>query len=160
MTTRYLSLIAATAVALSGFSARADDDVKRYPLDPTYRKECGECHVAYPPALMQAGQWRQVMGQLDRHYGVDASLDEKTAARLGAWLERNAGTGAERAAAGDPPRITEGAWFRKEHDEAPAGALRNAGSLSRCDACHRGAASGDYGEHDIQLPSRPVGGQS
>lgn len=155
----YLPSIAATVVALTGTFARADD-VKRYALDPTYRKECGECHVAYPPTLMQAGQWRQVMRQLDRHYGVDAALDDKTTASLTAWLERNAGASAKRTAAGDPPRITEGAWFRKEHDEVPASALRNAGNLSRCDACHRGAANGEYGEHEIRLPTKPLGGQS
>ena len=149
-------VLAVAFIATLAAFAQADGD-KRYALDPTYVKECGECHVAYPPALMQADQWRQVMRHLDRHYGVDASLDDATAAGLTAWLERNAGAKAKYVAAGSPPRISEGRWFRHEHDEVSPGALRNAGSLARCDACHRGAARGDYSEADIRLPTRPVG---
>lgn len=145
--------------ALSSHPARADAD-KPYALDPAYRKECGDCHVAYPPALLHAGQWRQVMQQLEHHYGVDASIDSETATRLTAWLEHRAGTRKGRAGAGTPPRITEGSWFRHEHDEAPASARRAAGSLARCDACHREAARGDYSERNIQYPQTPRGGRS
>ena len=153
--------LAATLLAylLSSHPARADAD-KVYALDPAYRKECGDCHVAYPPALLHAGQWRQVMQQLERHYGVDASIDSETATRLTAWLEHQAGTRKGRAGAGTPPRITEGPWFRHEHDEASASARRAAGSLARCDACHREAARGDYSERNIQSPQTPTGGKS
>lgn len=146
----------AAAAALAGSNALADG-AKRYALDPTYVKECGDCHVAYPPALMQPEQWRQVMGRLDRHYGVDASLDSPVAASISAWLERNSGTKAKYVGAGNPPRISEGNWFRREHDEATASARRNAGSLARCDACHTDAARGDYSEDNIQLPRQLVG---
>lgn len=146
----------AAITALAGTHAFADG-AKRYALDPTYVKECGDCHVAYPPALMQPDQWRQVMGRLDRHYGVDASLDSPVTTSIGAWLERNSGTKAKYVGAGNPPRITEGNWFRREHDEATASARRNAGSLARCDACHTDAARGDYSEDNIQLPQKFVG---
>lgn len=153
-----LPKLAVSAALLMSPPLYASED-QRYVLDETYRQECGECHVAYPPALLPADTWRQVMRQLDRHYGVDASLEDATAARITKWLEANAGSKAKLAGAGDPPRLTQTVWFRHEHDEAPSGARRNAGSMARCDACHRGAAGGDYSEHDIRLPSRPVGAQ-
>ena len=168
-------LLAALTSALLIPVARADD-LPRTPANPTYQRECGDCHVAYPPALLTADGWRQVMGQLDRHYGVDASIDAATAASIGAWLDRHGATRGKFAAPerGDaqtnvrsstattaqPPRLTDTAWFRHEHDEAPASARRNAGSMARCDACHRDAAKGDYSEHSIRFPQKAQGGQS
>lgn len=163
-------------------AARADD-LPRTPANPAYQRECGECHVAYPPALLTVDDWRQVMGRLDRHYGVDASIDAATVERISAWLQRHgatrgkfvaqpheqardpehSATGAKTVGAGvgaQPPRLTDTAWFRHEHDEAPASARRNAGSMARCDACHRDAAKGDYSEHNIRFPQKAQGGQS
>lgn len=57
----------------------------------TYQRECGDCHVAYPPRLLPAADWRRIVGTLDRHFGVDASLDAATSASIAAWLESNAG---------------------------------------------------------------------
>lgn len=173
---RCLAIAASLAGILFTPAIRADD-LPRTPIDPVYQRECGDCHVAYPPALLSVDSWRQVMGRLDRHYGVDASIDPATGAGIMAWLNRHGAAPGEPAsrdhesarritasknarAAEDPPRLTETAWFRHEHDEAPARARRNAGSMSRCDACHRDAAKGDYSEHGIRFPQKAQGGQS
>lgn len=150
--------LAAGATLLMSPFAHADN-AERFTLDETYRQECGECHVAYPPALLPAPAWRQVMRQLDRHYGVDASLDSAMVSHLTKWLETNAGTNARPASTGDAPRMTQTPWFRHEHEEAPQAARRNVGSMARCEACHRSAAEGDYSENTIRFPSRPLGGQ-
>ena len=86
-----------------------------------WRAECGSCHVAYPPALLSATQWRAQMASLERHYGTNASVDAATAAEIGAFLERYAGRDrGSVVATAEPPRITASAWFVKEHREVRA----------------------------------------
>src|SRR4249920_3803985 len=54
-----------------------------------WRAECGSCHVAYPPSLLSAEQWRAHMASLKRHFGSDASVDAAAAAEIGAFLQRS-----------------------------------------------------------------------
>ena len=114
--------------------------------------ECGSCHIAYPPQLLPAASWRRIMAGLDRHFGSDASLDAASATEIGAFLERNAG----RARRGDAEslRITEGRWFRHEHDEVRASAWKSARvqSAANCGACHAGAERGDFDEDAVRIP--------
>jgi len=121
--------------------------------DPTWKAECGSCHVAYPPALLPAASWRAVMAGLDKHFGTDASLDPATHARITTFLERNAGR--ERGASATPPlRITETRWFRHEHDEVPSAVWTSAKvkSASNCAACHTNTEAGAFSEHDVEIP--------
>lgn len=121
--------------------------------DPTWKAECGSCHVAYPPALLPAASWRALMAGLDKHFGTDASLDPASAARITTFLERNAGR--ERGASAKAAlRITETRWFRHEHDEVPAYVWKSAKvkSPSNCAACHAGAERGDFSEDNVQIP--------
>lgn len=123
-------------LALAALPAAAEG--VRLPPDAAYAAECGSCHVAYPPQLLPAGSWRALMARLDRHFGNDASLDAKTQAAIGRYLDTHAGRRA--APAGAQPRITETRWFRKEHrNEIPAGK-----NPADCGACHKGAEKGIY----------------
>jgi hypothetical protein len=121
--------------------------------NPAWQAECGTCHIAYPPGLLPAASWRALMGDLTRHFGTDASVDEATAAAIGAFLERHAGAPRPET---QPAalRITETRWFTREHAEVPARVWRSAsvGSAANCAACHRGAESGRFGEHDVRIP--------
>lgn len=123
--------------------------------DPTYQAECGSCHVAYPPALLSASGWTAVLDRLDRHYGVDASLDPATVRRLRDYVLTNSGrkARAEPVAEGDLPRISTLPWFLKEHREV-TGRSRPASvkSMSDCAACHTRAAQGDFAESTLRLP--------
>jgi len=154
-------------VALASVSLQAPADSRRFAADdPRWRAECGSCHAAFPPALLTAPAWRQVMGALDRHYGADASIDAKTAAEIGAFLERNAGergraappvvasTRADIARARALPRITDSAGFSKEHREGPASTIArpDVGSLANCAACHTAADRGDFSERALRVP--------
>jgi hypothetical protein len=56
-----------------------------------WQRECGDCHIAYPARLLPAADWRRIVATLDRHFGVDASLDAATTASISNWLEANAG---------------------------------------------------------------------
>lgn len=139
------------ATALFAAATVQADDLPPTPRYPLWLNECGGCHVAYPPALLTAPAWRTVMAGLDRHFGSDASLDETTRADLTRFLETHAAR-SPRLAARDG-RITGTAWFRHEHDELPA-RMRTAGvkSMAQCEACHAGAARGDYDEDRVRVP--------
>ncbi len=130
--------------------ARADEH--RYDVSaPQYREECGSCHVPYPPALLSAAQWREVMGSLDRHYGADAGTDAGARDAITRFVVDRAG---REGGAGDGlPRITTGRWFVREHRKAAAdfkiAAVKSAGN---CGACHRGAEAGDYSKRGRMRP--------
>lgn len=118
--------------------------------NPTWKAECGACHVAYPPRLLPAESWRRLMGRLDQHFGVDASVDGAAAREIGAFLDRNAPHGAPAGTL----RITETTGFVREHDEVPARIWKSPAvrSPANCGACHLQAERGDFGERQIRIP--------
>ena len=122
--------------------------------NPAWKVECGGCHVAYPPQLLSAPSWRTIMSGLDRHFGVDASVDAGTAAAVGGFLEANAARAGSKR--GDPSalRITESRWFRHEHADIAAATWTGpkVRSAANCSACHGGAESGDYSERSVRVP--------
>lgn len=151
MKTALCALLLAAGLPLS---ARAD----RLPLPadtpPSYAAECGSCHLAFPPALLPAADWRRVMAGLDRHYGDNAALDAKAAREIGDFLVRNAGNADRYANAGTSPRLTATAWFQRKHRKVPSHLWQDARvrSAANCAVCHPQAELGRYGEHDIALP--------
>lgn len=121
--------------------------------DPTWKAECGSCHVAYPAELLPAASWRKLMAGLNDHFGTDASLDAKTAESITRFLEAKAGT--KRKRVNDPAlRITETRWFRKEHDEVPSRVWKSPAvkTAANCAACHTRAEQGDYRERTLRVP--------
>lgn len=155
-TRRPLALLAALASSLWVATAATADEHERLPADTpaTYRQECAACHAPYPPGLLPARSWQRVMDGLDRHYGVDASVDAATRAQLSAWLQSRAATG--RRLREEPPqdRITRSAWFLREHRRVDTAVWSHAGvkSPANCGACHAGAEEGRFNEHDLRLP--------
>jgi len=147
-----LSLACAALLALSGL-AHAE---RGYAVVPNakHQQECSSCHVAYPPGLLPAASWGRIMGGLNKHFGVDASLDTASTQEIGAWLQAHAGT--DRRAREEPPqdRISKSNWFVRQHDEVSASTWKRAsiGSPSNCSACHAGAAKGDFNEHAVRIP--------
>ncbi len=146
-----LGLLAALAAAAP---LRAES--QRAPLPPAYVEECGACHVAYPARLLDAASWSAVLGGLEQHFGVDASLDPRALQAIRSHLE----SGARRkptSADGKPLlRITETRWFRHEHGEVPARLWREPDALrpADCAACHRQAVTGSYSERSLRLPRK------
>jgi hypothetical protein len=174
MRTRVFVVAAAVAAALTVARASAGDHEHREDHDgrrsgrharegasprapdPTYAKECGACHLAYPPRLLPAASWRALLAGLDRHFGEDASLEPEVRAALEAWLVEGAGGGRRAEGAAPSLRITEGAWFRHEHDEVPPDAAARPAirSLANCAACHPGAERWDFDEDRVKIPAR------
>ncbi|MBS1138722.1 MAG: hypothetical protein H6R13_175 [Proteobacteria bacterium] len=120
----------------------------------SFKSECSSCHIAYQPGLLAADDWRKLMAGLQDHFGSDATIDSKTGLEITNFLTRNAGDVSRLGSAGNPPRITQTQRFIRKHREVPAKFWRDprVKSAANCEACHRGAANGNYGEHDIAIP--------
>lgn len=136
-----------------GSPARADDDRRDGPPNPLYRDECGSCHVPFAPRLLPAESWRRVIGQLSDHYGVDASIEAARERELLAWLLAHAAEG-RRAVPPPQDRITQSAWFLREHKEvaSPVWQRSSVRQPSNCAACHTRADEGSFRERDIVIP--------
>ncbi len=131
-------------------------DAERFTAtNPTWKTECGSCHVPYPPALLPAASWRAIMTDLNRHFGADASLEPQSC-RRDYDISRAACRRDRGSAPGQPIlRITETAWFKQEHEEElPATIWRHPAvkSPANCSACHTKAADGDYSEASRRVP--------
>lgn len=134
---RYLAFL--YAILVPGMGAARDSAWQQREDNAAWRTECGACHIAFPPALLAADDWLLIMSELERHFGTDASLDEKTRKEISAFLERNGSSSRLFASRDETPRITTGEWFVRKHQ----GAIRlvrkgRVKSLSDCGACHKG----------------------
>lgn len=121
-----------------------------------WQSECGSCHVAFPPRMLPAASWREMMAGLDKHFGTDASLEPAVAREIGAFLEKHAGPRKQEPAGKPQLRISELRWFVREHDEVPDRIWKDprVKSPANCAACHTRAESGDYRERNIRMPGK------
>lgn len=123
------------------------------PDNPKWQEECGSCHVAYPPQLLTAADWRRLMGSLDKHFGDNAAVDPKLNQEITAFLEHNAGSGAKHSA--ESLRITDTSWFKRAHHEVSSRAWSHPAvkSPANCTACHVNATRGDWTERGVRMPA-------
>lgn len=150
-----LRLKAALLLAMTAAAVRADDDRLRTATpSPLYRQECGSCHMAFPPGLLPAVSWQRIMQGLDKHYGVDASLEAADIRAISQWLQGNSGTYKRVAEAPPEDRITRSAWFARKHREVRDSVWRRpaVGGRANCQACHGGADQGDFDDDRIHIP--------
>jgi hypothetical protein len=127
-------------------------------IDPVVKEECGSCHLAFAPSMLPAASWKRMTGELKNHFGDDASVDAKTAARITDYLAANAAdTGGQRysskllrgvPATSAPLRITELPKWVKEHRKVPDWEWKHKDvrTRSNCTACHVDAERGYYEE--------------
>jgi hypothetical protein len=151
-------ILAATSVAAS-----AQPTVARTP-EEVWRAECASCHMAYPPGLLPERSWRRLMSGLDRHFGQDASLGGPALQMVTEYLVANSAERSTHRRASrflrsipsdaTPLRITENAYFRREHDEVAPEVWKRpkVGGPSNCIACHGDAEQGDFSERNIRIP--------
>lgn len=174
-TVAYVGILGGLSVASVGL-VMGDEDESRWqrlggirqdvvPVDnQLYAQECGSCHFAYQPGLLPAATWAQIMQGLADHFGENAELPQPELKAINGYLDANAAdrAGYSRFAGigrftGDnrTMRITDTAYFQRKHHEVPARLVSenpDVGSFSRCDACHAGAAKGNYDEHQVRIP--------
>lgn len=134
-----IAQLAVSCLAALSFSAFGREDAWLQSEDnAAWRTECSACHIAFPPTLMAADDWLQIMAHLDKHFGAEASLDARAHDEIAAYLARN-GSGRTVGSSDELPRITASDWFVRKH----GGAIRlwrkgKVKSLADCAACHKG----------------------
>jgi len=133
-----MRLVLLCAVALSPFATARDNAWKASEENATWRSECGACHIAFPPALLSAGDWLEIMSRLDQHFGTDASLDASKRQEISDYLKRSGASNRLFGSSEELPRITSSDRFVNKH----RGAIRlwrkgQIKILSDCAACHK-----------------------
>lgn len=133
--------------------AYAEGGKMSVPNQPKWKEECSSCHIAYPPQLLTGADWQRLMGGLDNHFGENAVLDPKVNKEILDFLKRYAGVGAKHSASS--LRISDTAWFTREHDEVSSKAWTDPAVKSRanCTACHINAERGDWSERGVRMPA-------
>ncbi len=143
-------------LAAASFPALADRYV--VPKHAAFEEECASCHMAYPPQMLDAHSWQHLMNNLPKHFGTDASLDEKRRVAIADFLGKNAGgrkTGVTADAKGNPLiRITETERFVRKHRQIADAVWQRPAikSKANCTACHTTAAEGNYSDDNVRIP--------
>jgi len=148
--------LGAMAVATALSSASADNAGSGIVLvaastsaQETFNKQCGACHMAYPPVFLPARSWKAITGNLTHHFGEDASLDKATTKIIAGYLMANAADtapGVPAAVLRDlnitdvPLRITDTPFWRGIHRGVPDSLFTRpeVKTKSNCLGCHTG----------------------
>lgn len=152
--------LATLFLVLGSAMAQADGGKYSVPDNQKWKTECGSCHVAFPPQLLTAGDWKKLMEGLDRHFDTNAVLDMADNREILELLQRHAGSGKKYSA--PSLRISETPWFTREHREISVNTWSGQAvkSRSNCTACHVNAERGDWSERGIRVPGeREPGGE-
>jgi hypothetical protein len=133
-------------------------------IPQVYKKECGSCHMAFPPNALPTGSWQAMMADLSDHFGDDASIGEPERIAIEDFLVRNSAEHSLeeasikflRSIGNDTPplRITEIGYWIKKHDAIRQEIYRRETirSRSNCVACHKWAEYGSFEDSDIKIP--------
>ena len=134
--------------------------------DPTWRKECGDCHLAFHPSLLPTRSWLLMMQQQDKHFGDDLALDPDVASHITKFLVDNAAEHgitepSQKISRSIPAdqillRITESPYWKNKHSDEhidPAyWKSKKIGSKANCAACHLDADTGWFEDSGMRLP--------
>jgi mono/diheme cytochrome c family protein len=148
------AMFISVSLIVSSIAVAEDRAARGQTLHPLYQQECAACHIAYPAQFLPKESWQRIMGNLNKHYGSDASVDAASNKTISAWLTDTAGSGKRNRQAPPNDRITQSNWFIKEHDEVSQTVWRSPAvkNPSNCIACHRQANLGDFNEHSVRIP--------
>jgi cytochrome b len=155
-------VLAGAIYEIVALSARPASGVPAQPLDATYLRECGSCHMAYPPSLAPKARWGALMAGLADHFGEDASLEPRVKAEILAFLTENSAEKWDTRAAhafalsspGDPLRLTVTSFWTWAHRRIPEGVFKSKsiGAKGACNACHSDALTGRFNPQNIDIP--------
>lgn len=117
-----------------------------------WQRECGACHITYPPYMLPPESWRKLMSGLDKHFDTDASLTAAETRAITDYLTRYAAN--PKYFDASPLRITETSRFRREHDQIEPAIIKRPAikSLANCQACHPDAAHENFEEYGLKIP--------
>lgn len=127
----------------SGGNAASSTAYQPATVNARWKQECSACHIAFPPGLLQAESWQNIMRNLEKHFGVNASLTAQENNEIAAFLVKNASTRWRYSTA--PARISEATWFKRwhsEHESAWKSPLVK--TPANCASCHKNSDNGDF----------------
>lgn len=133
----------------------------RTTVDADWSRECGDCHLAFPPSLLPAATWTAMLAPDADHFGESLGLDPELAGRLTAFAvaeaaDRGATEHAVRIAAEAPTgaRITRTDTWIEAHASVDESRFDRpeVGSRLRCDACHPDASDGTFDARAVGFP--------
>lgn len=159
-------IIIAFTVGILMFSATAanavDNSSKPYTVqDEITRSECGDCHMVFPAGRLTVNGWKKIMSDLGNHFGEDASLDDKTAKHIEAYMTSRAFNAKDTVPSKmkikqwkkkglvDPIRITETPGWKRHHRTKKYKLMAKDVGYERgsnCILCHKDAERGVYEE--------------
>jgi len=151
------SIVLSVLVALLATVSAAADERVAPVTDPVVKKECGSCHMVFPPQFLPKRSWQKLVETLSDHFGENASLGEAQRKAVLDYLvgyaadSPNAGREGRKFGTSIPPkdtplRITETPRWVREHRKVRADKWKDptVKSKANCLACHNGAEQGVY----------------
>jgi hypothetical protein len=159
--------VIAAFVALAGsmlwvFSTMPPSGLVKLPPNDVYEQECGDCHLPFHPSLLSSNSWKDMLANLDDHFGEDATLTGDTLVEITAYLTNYGGDHWDTEAANRfrtvdpkaPYQITATPyWVRKHEDVNPDFfKLKKVGVKSNCGGCHTDHYSGRFDDQKIKIP--------
>lgn len=137
-------------------------------LHKDFNNECGSCHITYPPFLLPKESWTLMMGDLENHFGDDASIDAVTNLSILAFLRQNSAQNSTHQAAlkilkslkdiNSTLAITKTLFWKHKHKEIEdrVFASKEIKSRANCKACHKDIERGLIENDLIQIPKIKV----
>jgi hypothetical protein len=129
-----LLTLAATILGTSACANASERITLPANLHPVWHAECISCHPLYPPKLLTESDWKALMARLDKHFGVNASVDDKTREIITQALLDDAAPDSATNHHSDTLRITDTPWHLARHKGRRKIAERN---ISNCTNCHK-----------------------
>ncbi len=131
------------------------------PVMDKFVSECGDCHEVYHPSLLPRSSWEILMGELDDHFGEDASLGEQTTAQITAFLTSYSSEVWDTEAANllrkvdpeKPTQISASPFWIQNHQNIPEVVFetRPVSGEGNCVACHKDASGGRFDDQEIEI---------
>lgn len=128
------------------FTANANVKQNYALMSPVFENECGSCHITFPPYLLPKKSWVLMMGDLENHFGDDASIDAADNLSILAFLTKNsaensthqASLGILRNFKDDTIAITKTSFWERKHRDIEDSVFTSAEvkSKANCKACH------------------------
>lgn len=103
-------------------------------LHPVWQAECTSCHPLYPPKLLTGSDWKALMATLDKHFGVNADVDNMTREVITQALVAEASPDSATNHHADSLRISDTPWHLARHKGRRKVEGRN---ISNCNNCHK-----------------------
>lgn len=125
-----------------------------------YKKECGSCHIAYAPYLLPQNAWEKMMGDLENHFGDDASLDDEDRVQILSFLSKYSLEQFDtkfKAKIKKEDRekiaISEYVFYQKAHKKIPQEVFssKEIKSKANCQNCHKDAENGTFSKENIDF---------